>query len=94
MHRELGPGFLAGVYKEAMEIELASRGIPAPGHRRIYVSDTRSKQSKRDFYADLVWYEGKVIVELKAALDRLDPASTRRRSINYLKATGIEAGSS
>jgi GxxExxY protein len=38
VHRHLGPGFLEGVYEEALLIELTLRGIPFEKQRPVPVS--------------------------------------------------------
>lgn len=88
VHRELGPGFLEAVYQEAMEIELASRGIPFVAQTRIRVR-YKERTLNRDYVADLVCYD-QVIVEIKA-LSRLS-GKEEAQTINYLKATGLRLG--
>jgi GxxExxY protein len=85
VHRELGPGFLEGVYQDAMQVELTSRGIslerecPVPITYKGVVLGT-------PYRADFVC-QGTVLVELKAikALSGLEEAQV----IHYLKATGL-----
>jgi len=88
VHRELGPGFLEPVYQEAMQIELASRGIPFEGQKRLPIV-YKGHPLQREYVADLVCF-GNIIVELKA----LDQISSRDEAqlINYLKATGLRVG--
>jgi GxxExxY protein len=84
VHRVLGPGFLESVYENALDIELAERGIhfvrqptvPVVYKQRV-VGDTRP---------DLL-VEGCLVVELKA-LDRLAPIHLAQ-AMSYLKAMGL-----
>jgi len=88
VHRELGPGFLEGVYQEALEIELGLKAIPyeAGKHLQIHYKD---RLLAKDYIADLVCFD-KIIVELKA-LDRLS-GREEAQVLNYLKATGLHVG--
>lgn len=88
VHRELGPGFLEGVYQEAMQIELSARGVPFEAERPISVG-YRGRLLSQNYFADLVCFD-QIIVELKA-LNRLS-GTEQAQVLNYLKATGFKVG--
>ncbi len=86
VHRELGNGFLEGVYQDALEIELAQRDIPFTHEHPVpvvYKDRTLGTPDRADF----VCY-GSVIVELKAVKTLTDLESAQ--VLHYLKATGFE----
>src|SRR5437762_13764510 len=86
VYNELGAGFLEPVYQEALEIELAERGIPFEAQRELQIR-YKGRLLKKTYQADVIAFR-KVIVELKA----LDQLTSREESqvLNYLKATGLE----
>jgi GxxExxY protein len=88
VYNNLGPGFLEAVYQEAMEIEAASRKIPALPEQKLYV-EYKGLPLKKFYEADLICYD-KIIVEIKA----LDKLTSREEAqiLNYLKATGMKVG--
>ena len=88
VYNDLGPGFLEAIYQEAMEIETATRKIPALPEQRLYVN-YKGSPLKKFYEADLICYE-KIIVEIKA----MDKLTTREEAqvLNYLKATGMQVG--
>jgi GxxExxY protein len=88
VYNDLGPGFLEGVYQEAMEIELAARNIPFNAHHQIIIS-YKGPPLKKYYVVDLVCNE-RVLVEIKA----LDALTSREKCqlINHLKATRIQVG--
>ena len=88
VHKELGPGFLEAVYHEAMEIELAQRGIQFDSQKPLRIS-YKGRTLNKEYVADLVCY-GQVIVELKA-LDHLS-GTEEAQLLNYLMATGLHVG--
>lgn len=88
VHKELGPGFLEGVYEEAFEIELAERDITFEAQTPLEICYKRRMLQKR-YVADVVCY-GKILCELKA-LDKLS-GKEDAQVINYLKATGLRLG--
>ena len=53
VHRELGPGFLEAVYQEAMEVELASRGVPFEPQKQLCVF-YKGRPLCKAYQADLV----------------------------------------
>ena len=63
VHRELGPGFLEAIYKNALLHELCLLGIPASTEVEVHVVYKDHAVGKHRL--DIV-VEGKVIVELKA----------------------------
>ncbi len=85
VYKELGPGFLEGVYESAFARELEKRGIP---FRRQVSFDVLYKGEPLDkhYICDLVTY-GKIIVELKAirAITDIEMAQV----LSYLKVTGL-----
>ncbi|HET6573152.1 MAG TPA: GxxExxY protein [Fimbriiglobus sp.] len=88
VHRQLGCGFLEAVYQEAMELELAARGVPFRRQVDLPVF-YKGRQLKTVYKADLLCCES-VIVELKA-LSQMSGAE-EAQVLNYLKATGFQTG--
>lgn len=87
VHRHLGPGFLEGVYEEALAVEFRICGLPherqkiiAVGYKEIPVGEGRL-----DFLV-----RGCLIVELKA-IEALAPIH-KAQVISYLKATRLKLG--
>ena len=83
--RELGPGFLEAVYQEAMEIELADRGIPFLAQEPLTIR-FKTRVLKKRYEPDLLCYN-LLVAELKA-LNQLTGAD-EAQLLNYLKATGL-----
>jgi len=88
VHNELRSGFAEIVYQEAMELELALRGVPFQRQVRLKIR-YKGRELPSVFVADLVCF-GTVIVELKAqrSLEGYEEAQI----INYLRAIGIRVG--
>ncbi len=87
VHRVLGPGFLEGVYEQALAIELELRSIFFERQKPIGVSYKGHMigEGRTDFVV-----EGSLIVELKA-VERLLPVH-QAQVLSYLKATGCQLG--
>jgi GxxExxY protein len=88
VHRQLGCGFLEAVYQEAMELELAERGVPFQPQIDIPVR-YKGWVLKTLYRPDFLCY-GAVVVELKALTQ--SGAIEEAQVINYLKGTGYEIG--
>lgn len=86
VHRELGNGFLEGVYQDALEIELIRRGIPFTREHPVPVT-YKGHVLGTPYRADFVCH-GSVIVELKAVKTLTDVESAQ--VLHYLKATGFQ----
>ncbi|MCX5816428.1 MAG: GxxExxY protein [Proteobacteria bacterium] len=87
VNRVLGPGFLEKVYENALLIELRKQGLKADA--QVPVNVFYKDEPAGEYVADLL-VENKVIVELKT-VERIDKIH-EAQLINYLKATGIQAG--
>ena len=88
VHRQLGCGFLEGVYQEAYALELTLQSIPF--QREVDLPIVYKRQRLNTAYrADFICFDS-VIVEIKALarLGKIEEAQI----INYLKATGFQAG--
>lgn len=87
VHNELGPGFMEGAYRNALEIEWRQRGIAVEREEEIHLFYKTEPTGVHRL--DLV-VEGSVDLELKAveALNKNHYAQIRA----YLKASGIGTG--
>ena len=88
VYNQLGHGFLEQVYQCALEIELKHAKIPFEAQKQIPVYYLGEKLDAY-YKADILCFD-KVIVELKADYSLSDVHEAQL--INYLKATGIQAG--
>ncbi len=79
--RELGPGFLEGVYQDALEIEFQLRGIPYVREKGISIS-YKGQPLQHLYRADFICYDA-VLVETKA-LKQLNSADVSQ-ILNYLR---------
>ena len=88
VHTELGCGFLEKVYKLALPIEFAHRGVVFRSEVELPIV-YKSETLKTTYYADFICYDA-VVIEVKAqsALGGTDVAQL----LNYLKASGIRRG--
>jgi GxxExxY protein len=84
---ELGAGFLESVYERALLLALRQKGLSVVSQYPVTVMFRG--ECGGDFYAD-IFVEEKVIVELKAV--KAIAPEHQAQIINYLNATGIEAG--
>jgi GxxExxY protein len=88
VHKELGCGFLEGVYQEALEIEFENLGIPFEREKQLLIYYKDRKLKKR-YLSDFICYN-QILIELKA-LDHLT-SEHESQVINYLKATNLKVG--
>ncbi len=88
VHKELGCGFLEGVYQEALAREFRIQGIPNKAQPIVDIKYKGEALDKK-YQPDFTCYE-EVIVEIKAinTLSGIEEAQL----INYLKATGLKVG--
>lgn len=84
----LGPGFQEAVYQEALECELALRGIPFEAQREMAV-EYKGRVLTAKFRADLVCY-GRILVELKAL--KAPGTVEEAQVLNYLAVSKLEVG--
>ena len=87
IRRQLGPGYIESVYKNAMLVELEKNGLAYEVEKpiKVYYDGTLVG----DFYADII-VENRLILELKA-VSNLHMAH-EIQLVNYLTATGIDDG--
>ncbi len=86
--KTLGTGFAEEVYQEALEMELAERGIPFEAQKELLLS-YKGRPLKKTYRPDLICY-GKIVVELKSV--RALAPEHEAQIINYLRATGFHLG--
>jgi len=87
VHRDLGPGFLEGIYEEALAVEFALSGIQFVRQKPItlFYKDHQIGEHRLDFLL-----EDQIVFDLKAikALEDIHLAIGR----SYLKATSLQDG--
>ena len=85
VHNALGPGFPESLYEEAMNRELASRGVKLERQKKVVVNF--KGEPLGEFVLDSV-ANGRVILEYKAVSEiaRIH----EQQALSYLKATGLE----
>ena len=88
VHKELGFGFKEIVYKDALEIEFNTLGIPYQ-REKLYKIEYKGKILPRRYPADFVIYDA-IILEVKAMPMIINNFVLQTR--NYLKASGIRLG--
>lgn len=87
IRRQLGPGYIESVYKNAMLVELEKNALAYEVEKpiKVYYDGTLVG----DFYADII-VENRLIIELKV-VNALHMAH-EVQLVNYLTATGIDDG--
>jgi GxxExxY protein len=87
VHRELGPGFIEGVYESALQAEFELRGIPYK--QQLTIGVEYKGLSVGEGRPDFLVHDA-VVVELKA-VEALHPVHTAQ-VISYLKAAKLQLG--
>lgn len=87
VHKQLGPGLLEKLYREAMLIELQLQGLKA--NKNVEVPVAYKGNSIGEYYVDIL-VEDQVILELKS-VERHDPVF-EAQILSYMKLTGAKVG--
>ena len=88
VHKEIGCGFLEGVYQEALGREFNTQKISYISQPVVKIN-YKGKPLEKKYQPDFICYED-VVVEIKA-LAKLSGVE-EAQLINYLKATGLKVG--
>jgi GxxExxY protein len=88
IHRELGMGFKEIVYKDAVEYEFKTKGIPY-NRERHYQIEYKGIILPHGYNADFIVY-GSIILEVKASYMIVN--NFVKQTVNYLKASGLQLG--
>ncbi len=87
VHKTLGPGFLEGIYEEALKVEFGKIGLYFEFQKEIRIEYLGVLVGTHRL--DLL-VENQIVVELKAVKEMADIHFAQLRS--YLKATGLKVG--
>ena len=88
VYSQLGAGFAEPVYQEALEMELALRGIPFEAQKPIRIA-YKGKELSQTYRADILCF-GKIVLELKSVRALLPEHEAQL--LNYLKAGPFRLG--
>lgn len=88
VHRNLGPGLLEVIYKDALEIELKENNIPFEREKEFLI-EYKGKILPHKFYADFIVNED-IILEVKAVKEFSNEHIAQ--VLNYLKLANSEIG--
>ncbi len=88
VHRNLGPGLLEVVYKDALELEFKENNIPFEREKE-YLIEYKGKILPHKFYADFVINED-IILEVKAIKEF--SSEHIAQILNYIKLSDSEVG--
>jgi GxxExxY protein len=88
VHRNLGPGFLEIVYKDALEYEFKMAGIPY-SREKEYLVNYKNTILTHKFYADFVVFD-QIILEAKSVKALNDDFIGL--TINYLAVSKLKLG--
>ncbi|WP_035140967.1 GxxExxY protein [Flavobacterium daejeonense] len=88
VHRNLGPGLLEIVYKDALEIEFKENNIPFIMEKEFSI-EYKGKILPHKFYADFIVNED-IILEVKAVKEFTTEHTAQ--ILNYLKLANSEIG--
>ena len=88
VHKNLGPGLLEIIYKEALEIELTENNIPFEREKEFLIN-YKGKILPHKFYADFIVNED-IILEVKAVKEFSN--EHKAQLLNYMKLANSEIG--
>ena len=88
VHRNLGPGLLEVIYKDALEVEFKENNIPFEREKE-YSIEYKGKILPHKFYADFVINED-IILEVKAIKEF--SSEHIAQILNYIKLSNSEVG--
>lgn len=88
VHRNLGPGLLEIIYKDAIEIELKENSIFFEREKE-FIIEYKGKILHHKFYADFV-VNGDIILEIKAVKELSNEHTAQ--ILNYIKLANSEIG--
>jgi GxxExxY protein len=88
VHRNLGPGLLEIIYKDAIEIELKENNIFFEREKE-FIIEYKGKFLPHKFYADFV-VNGDIILEIKAVKELSNEHTAQ--ILNYIKLADSEIG--
>ena len=88
VHRNLGPGLLEVVYKDALEIEFKANNIPFEREKEFSI-EYKGVILPHKFYADFIVNED-IVLEVKAVKEFLGEHTAQ--VLNYMKLSESEIG--